>query len=408
MSSVYFARWILLPTGEILVNGGIAVDGNRIAAIGSRGRIRRSSGERIVNLGETLLLPGFVNMHTHLEEEVLRGIGREHQETFTSWLTKRSARLRGFAPNAVISRVRLAIRESLANGITSVVDTTRTDIPPLVLRDEPIRSWPVFEVAPADESAEKKVVAELERRMARTRPGGRPGIAPYALFSLAPKAHKKVIEAAKAQRYLWATHMAESSEELQAFSERAGDLFFSITRKREWHYDHSRHGPMHTAITGNLIPNHAICYHCNYVSGQELSLLAAKHVTVVVCPQYTEMQGHKPFPLDVALNRRINICLGTESSTSTRPLNLFDELYAIRRAYPHLQARQLIDWVTRNPARALGCSDCLGTLEEGKLADMIGVRFSHEPRGDLLEEMLESEPEVVFVMVDGEEVIEGY
>jgi 5-methylthioadenosine/S-adenosylhomocysteine deaminase len=407
MATVYFAKWVLLSNGEILENGAVKVEDNRITAVGPRGKLRRSSRDRIVNLSETLLIPGLINMHTHLEEGVLRGMHKGEDESFASWIARRRSNVAHAPPDALISTIRLGIREALANGITTLVDTSATDISALVLRDEPIRSWMIHEVHPDDDRGEEKIVATLRKRIDRSRREKNIGVGPYALFSLSPGRHKALIEMARDEGYLWASHMAESSEELQAFSEQTGELHANITRTRRWPYGKTERGSMYYAVTNNLIPNHGICYHCNYMSGQELSLLAAKSVSAVFCCHYNSVLGHKPFPLDVALNRGMNVCLGTESPESSGPMNLFDELYLLKTTYPHVPAARLISLATSNAAKALRCNE-LGTLEPGKLADIVGLRFPHDPREDVLEEMVVEELRVVLVIVDGEEVIVGY
>jgi cytosine/adenosine deaminase-related metal-dependent hydrolase len=167
-------------------------------------------------------------------------------------------------------------------------------------------------------------------------------------------------------------------------------------------------GPLHHAITGNLVPNHAVLFHCNYAGGHELALLSAKNVSVVVCPQYTQALGHKRLPLDVALSRKVTLCVGTESEAEAQSANLFDELHFLKRQYPHLPAQELLHWVTRNPARALRMQGGIGVLAGGAFADMIAVSFAHDPGEDILEELLEEQPIVRFVMVNGEEVIVDY
>ena len=85
METIYFAKWILLDSGELLLNGAISVSENQISAVGPRSKVRRGQKDRIVNLGDSLILPGFINMHTHLEESVLRGVQKDPDETFTTW-----------------------------------------------------------------------------------------------------------------------------------------------------------------------------------------------------------------------------------------------------------------------------------------------------------------------------------
>lgn len=405
MATVYYARWILLEDGSLLERGALAVDGNRITAIGSRGGVKRQRGDRMVNLGDVLLLPGLINLHTHLEEGVFRGIGTSVDEPFVSRLTKKSRRLRQAAPAAVRSAVRLGARELLTNGVTTVFDTSQLGLSSAVLADEPLRAWVHHEIHPLFGESDLDGITAAQKHLSDVARHVGTAVGPYALFSLTPSAHRRTIHLSRELSSLWACHIAESAEEVQAFSEQAGDLYFQICRRGEWPYGDNSPGPMYYAITNSLIPNGAICFHCNYATGHDLALLAAKQVSVVIGMSYTEVLGHKPFPVDTALRRGVRVCVGTESVAETPLLSLFDELFRLRQYYRHLPAVELLKWVTRNPAFALGMGRELGALAPGRLADIIGVRVPHSPRQDVLEELLVEEPAVNLVIVDGEEVI---
>ena len=408
MTSVYFARWLLLDTGEVIENGAIAVAGNLIAGVGPRSKIKRSGGDRIVNLGEALVLPGLINLHTHLEECAVRGALPQPDETLASFSAKKNARVK-LAPEELLrAGIRLEVRELLSKGITTLFDSSRLGYSAKVLAGEPVRSWVAREIHTEDLPREEMAGDFLRAHSTSNDSLGGQAIGPHALYSLSPAAQRTVQEYAAAKNYLWAAHIAESAEELQAFSEHTGDLYFYITRKKPWPFGETTLGPMHTALTANLIPNGAICFHCNYASGHELSLLAAKRASVVHCFQYSEMLGHKRFPLEVALNRRVQICLGTEGIAPVGQMSLFDELFALKNAYPHIGAAEMLRWVTQNAANALRAGSRLGSLTEGKLADLIAVRFAHDPKEDVLEELLLSEGEMALVMVDGQEVIADY
>ena len=407
MATIYYAKWILLSTGEILQNGAISVEGCRIASIGSRSRIKRRSSDHIVNVGDLFLLPGLINMHIHLDEGAVRGIPKDPEETFASWITKKNSRLKQASPETQQTTIRLGARELLSHGITTVVDSSRSGISAPVLRNEPIRLCVIHEVHPDDAIQEEAVINTLETRIALNEKSYRTGVGPYALFSLSPQHHRDVIKLASQNKLLWASHLAESSEELQAFSEQTGDLYFHITRKKEWPYGKTR-GPMNTALANDLVPDNAVLFHCNYVNGQELEQLAAKNVSIVQCFQYTSALGHKMFPLDVARNRGISLCVGTESIVYSESMDLLDELYLAKRSYPHIPAGEMIRWVTSNAAHALGAGDILGNLDEGKLADIIGVHIQHDIGDDLLEQLILGESEVRLVIVNGEEVIADY
>ena len=408
MATAYFSRWLLLDTGDVCENGAVVVDGNRIASVGHRSAVKRSSEDRLVNLGNTLLMPGLVDMHTHLEECVVRGTFKAPEETFASFSVKKNARVRQTPAEAVRAGIKLEVRELLTAGITAVLDSSRFGHSAAVLSGEPIRSWVVHE-AQADDLPQDEVAAEALAALARSpQPGVGAGIGPHTLFSLSPHTQRRVIELASANGWLWASHVAESAEELQAFSERAGDLYFTITRKKPWPFGETIMGSAHFALTNNLVPNNGICFHCNYASTHELSLLAAKRAPVVLCYQYSEELGHKRFPLEVALNRGVCLCLGTEGVMPAGETSMLDELFAVKQVYPHIPAAQMLRWVTANPATALKMGHELGSLTQGKLADMIAVRFPHDPKEDILEELLLSDVEMALVMVDGQELIADY
>jgi cytosine/adenosine deaminase-related metal-dependent hydrolase len=408
MATIFFAKWVLLPSFEILHNAAVSVENGRILSAGPRSWAQRSGNDRIVNLGDLFLLPGLINIHTHLEENALRDMPKAETETFASWSAKRTTRLRQLPDTNVENAVRLGTRELLSHGITTVADSSRRGISPKVLSLEPIRSFVFHEANPDNIEEEEKLLSVLSERINAQSPKIKTGVGPYAVYSLSPGAHVKLVEFGRRNGYLWASHVAESSEELQAFSDQTGDLFFQITRRKPWPFGKVTRGSMDFALSENLIPRHAICFHCNYVNGAEFERLAELEASVVLCFQYSSEASHKAFPLDVALKRGVVLCAATESLSCERPMNLFDELFCARRRYPHVPASEMIRWITVNPARALGAASQIGSLGQGMRADIIGLRFPQNPGAFLLDELIIGEPEVRLVIVDGEEIIADY
>jgi 5-methylthioadenosine/S-adenosylhomocysteine deaminase len=410
MGIVYFARWILLHSGEILQNGALTIDGNSITFIGPRSKARKNANDQIINLGDTLLLPGLINIHTHLEEAITRGIPKNSDETFAAWSAKKYSRINQYSKEQIRSSIRLAIRELLSNGVTSVVDSSRFGHSEDILNDELIRAWIIHEFHPLDASLENEQATQfIEQRMSRPiRQQLKKGIGPYALFSVSPEIQNRFVTYSSHNQIPWMAHVAESAEELQAFTEKKGDLFFQITRKRPWPFGETPLGSLHFALEHKLIPQKGICLHCNYAGASELSRLADIDATIGHCPGYTESMGHKQLPIDVVMKRSVRLCIGTEGDSVPGALNLFDELFMLKQQYPHIPSHEMVKWVTQNPADALGVGDRLGSISEGKYADIIGVRFAYDESRNVLDEMLMSDIEIVMVMVDGQEVIVNY
>ena len=69
----------------------------------------------------------------------------------------------------------------------------------------------------------------------------------------------------------------------------------------------------------------------------------------------------------------MRVAIGTDSLASVEDLNPFAELAEVRRLAPHVPAAQLLASATRHGAVALGFGDDYGTIEPGKLADLIAV-----------------------------------
>jgi len=402
MNTVYFAKYILLGNGEVLHNGAVAVCGGVIVDVGLRGAVRRARDERVVNLGDMLLLPGFINMHTHLEEGPVRGFKKEPDETFAAWSNKKYSRMRQLVPEQINASIRLYAREMVSQGITTVVDSARTGFSAQVLAEEPVRSVIIREIA--DEEFRSEGVKQVDGWL-KDGAAFKYGIGPHAIYSMKPQEHRRIIEYTYDTGCLWACHLAESAEELQAFCEHSGDFFFNLTRKRPWPAGKSRLGPVQYALTKNLIPSYAILFHCNYVNSYELALLAAKRAFVTICYRYGVDMEHKSFPIEVARNRGVQICLGTEGAMPAGEVNILEELYQLKMAYPQISAAEMLGWATKNPAAALRMSDKLGSITPGKYADITGIRFSCESSDDILESLLTSDPDVAFVMIGGEEVI---
>src|SRR4030095_10467956 len=68
MSTIYSARWVVPGLAAPIENGAVAVGGERIAGVGPRAEIVEQFPEfKVESFGEAIILPGLVNLHTHLE-----------------------------------------------------------------------------------------------------------------------------------------------------------------------------------------------------------------------------------------------------------------------------------------------------------------------------------------------------
>ncbi|MEO8449837.1 MAG: amidohydrolase family protein [Gemmatimonadota bacterium] len=98
------ARMLDVSSGQLVANPVIVVQGNRIIALGQAGA---PPDAKVVDLGDVTLLPGFIDLHTHLSSEISAG-------SFTESVTRTMADYAFAAANNA--------RKTVAAGFTTVRD----------------------------------------------------------------------------------------------------------------------------------------------------------------------------------------------------------------------------------------------------------------------------------------------
>ena len=403
-TTVYFARWLLMPDYSIVEQGAVVVTNGFITDAGPRGSVRRTSRDRLVNLGQLLLMPGLINMHTHLEQGVARGRIDPAQSDSVTLSGDRIRAVLEASDEAIETAVNLNIRESLSSGITTIVDTWSRPAARTAHYKSPARIIPLQQLDPLHIGDEFPCIANTAWAPAENEAPYTSGIAPYALWSFSPANHRHINRQCLEQKRLWSIHIAETPDELMAFGEHSGPIFHAVNTMKPWSFE-GGHDPLRTAATESLLPEGAILLHCTYADGDLLNTIAAKNISITICPQYAAMLSLRDFPLETALSRGVNICIGTEAPIAPFTTNLFDELYELKCTNPQIPASELLRCVTTNPARALHREGELGVLAPGACADIIGLKISHEEGADILEELLMEEPRTSFVMAKGIEII---
>ena len=86
MKNLFLADWIAPVSGPLLADAAMLTDGQRIADIGARSDLlARHRSVPVTDLGKSLILPGLVNAHTHLELSAAIP-GESPRDGFTGWL----------------------------------------------------------------------------------------------------------------------------------------------------------------------------------------------------------------------------------------------------------------------------------------------------------------------------------
>ncbi|MCC6223834.1 MAG: amidohydrolase family protein [Thermoleophilia bacterium] len=370
---VYSADWVLPVSGPPIAGGGVAVRDGRIVAVGLAAEL---DGERRDEAGG-VIVPGFVNAHTHLEYAVYAGFGDGLE--FGDWLRVHVERKRLLDWEATVAIARAGAAACLAGGVTTAADASFSGAAAVAADELGLRAIVHLEVFGAD-------AGELSTRFERNRerierclsPRVRLGVSPHAPAT----ASTELYVASLALGLPVATHLAESPAERDWLVHGTGPwaAFAELLPPPP-----GETGIRMLARAGALSPAVSAA-HCVHVDDEEIELLACHGVSVVHCPRSNALLGCGIAPLRRLREAGLRVGLGTDSPASTPSFDVFEEMRAailLARAGSGragaLSAAEALRLATLGSAEALGLSAELGSLEPGKRADLAVVSLAGSP-----------------------------
>lgn len=407
MTTAIRAKYVATTGGTVLENAAIVVQSDgRIGAVAAHGD-RSDTGDRTIDLGDVLILPGLVNAHTHLE---LTALGQlPPPASLVDWILSLRSRAMAelTAPPRIADSIARGIRDCLRFGVTAVGDIT---LNPAVTRPalnaSPLRGVSFGEVlgmAGRSAQAEGRIAAAVAG--AFDRDDLRAGIEPHAPYSLDLAGYRRCLEEARRHDLPLATHLAETRDEAEFLARHTGEFRRLWDALGGWEEGVSRAagGPIFAMNQLGLLHHEpaSVLAHVNYVDDEELAILAGGRASVVYCPRTHAYFAHPPHRFEDMLAAGINVAVGTDSAASSPDLNLMEDLRLIHRTYPGVPVETLLEMGTIRGARALGMADRVGTIEVGKRADFCAFAVTTR---DPLREVLETDVLPEGVWIGGQQV----
>jgi 5-methylthioadenosine/S-adenosylhomocysteine deaminase len=360
---VISADWVVPVEGPPIRDGAVAIEEGSIAAVGPGEELGR--GDRFP---DAVILPGFVNAHSHLEYAMYAGFG--DGLSFGPWILihiERKARI-GLSEMEAIARIGAA--NCLRSGITTVGDCSFSGAAVHACAQLGLRAIVYLEVFGNETSQldgrflenRARVEDDLSERV-------RLGISPHAPYSCSPDVYAACLELGLPL----ATHLNESADELEWLTTGAGP----------WETLAAQLPPplgesgIRALARRHLLSPRMVAAHCVKVDAEEIALLAHNDVAVVHCPRSNAVLGCGVAPLADLRAAGIRVGLGTDSPASAPSFDMFDEmraaLYATRAREERpdaLSAADALELATLGSARALGLENEVGSLVPGKHADL--------------------------------------
>lgn len=417
------ARYVLPISAEPFENGAVAVENDKIAAVDTIEKLFEKFPEaKREHFSEAVIMPGFVNAHSHLEITAMRGFLDDVEEDFYSWLIKLTkTRSEKLDEEDIKISAMLGAVEGARGGVTCFGDIGRMGKAGFeALKITGLRGvlFQETEFSPDNKTAEtdfEKIkekfleLKETETNLVKI------GISPHAPYTVSRKLFEKIAAYALAENIKITIHAAESAEEHELMINGTG-FFAGIYKKFGFEWHSPKLSSVEYLDEIGVLQAKPLLAHCVKVSDSDIELIKRSDSRIAHCPKSNAKFGHGIAPLEKFLDAKIKIGFGSDSVASNNVCDILEEarfavLWArnLNDRKRFLNAAEIIETATLGSAKSLGLENEIGTLEAGKQADLIVVSLDEPaqmPVNDIYSALLfaSNARDVRLTMVAGREI----
>lgn len=380
---------------DVFEAGTVACDTNRITYVGPVQDFLITPEDHIIDLAGRLVLPGLVNVHTHVAMTYQRGLVED--VTPQQWFARTAALEAQMSEEDLYWSALLGCYEMIRNGITCVADRfSHMEVVGNAVATSGLRAVLGPSLYDLGRQASLSAAIALVKHW---------GSSPENRIScgLAPVAPDVV--------------SSELLRDIRAAADKLGARIFIHVAQTQHELDEVRRRGFEGSVQylhalGFLRPD-VVAAHCLYLAETEIAMLAETGTKVAHCPTSNAKIEARVAPVGALLAHGVEVGLGTDCASCNNTMDLFEEMKvaALLLKVAHGQptshpADAILRMATRTAARVLGLEAQVGSLEVGKRADIItldrrGLHFY--PRNNLFADLVYSAKgaDVRDVFVDG-------
>ncbi len=350
-----------------LENASIAIDKCYIIAIGSSFDItKKYSGKKIIDAENSLIMPGFVNCHTHAAMTCFRGIADDLE--LMDWLNNYifPAEAKNVNENLAYWGTMLACAEMIKSGTTTFKDmyifedeTARAakEVGMRCLVGEVLFDFPSPNLkTPAEGLAYTRMLLEKWK----SDPLVNIIVEPHALYTCAPSlltAAKKLADEFNAPMGI---HLLENKEEREQLKDKFGKSAVAFLKDIGY------------------LDDKFIAFHCVCLSDDDINLFAQHDCKIVHNPASNMKLASGIAPVPDMLKAGVTVGLGTDGCASNNNLDMIKDMSLAAKLHKVawldptvMDAKTVVRLATIEGAKVLGMEKLIGSLEVGKKADII-------------------------------------
>jgi cytosine/adenosine deaminase-related metal-dependent hydrolase len=394
---IFSAKFLVDCDSKPIDRGGLLIDQGQILALGTLKELKKQApSAEVYDFGESVILPLFVNAHTHLELSSFPDWARAANASFTGqdfvdWILNLIAIKRQIKTPQVAASLAHGINLAINSGTGVIADILSYPELHNHYRDRLINGFCFLETLGQSPEIINSSRLQLQRVLAEFDAGlVNRGLSPHSPYTLSAEYLSAIYQWCRADGLRCSTHLAESEEEVDFICNGKGAFIDKFYPSIGW----EKFIPQGTGLSpaeylqrqGGLF-SHNLLVHGVHLSAKDIQLLADNHMFLAFCPRSNATLHVGKAPAAALIKAGVQLALGTDSLASNSSLSLWDEM-----AFAHswfegaLDAPTLLYMATLGGAKALGLEANHGSLATGKRADFQIVEL---PQGLAKNELLD-------------------
>jgi 5-methylthioadenosine/S-adenosylhomocysteine deaminase len=377
MSTMSFAEQavdILLINAHILTmdakltqypQGFIAIKGNEIVGLGPQSQSKQFTADKTLDVDGDIVLPGFINTHTHVSMTLFRSLGDDVNDRLHGYIFPLEKEF--VSREMVYLGAELGNLEMLKGGVTTYADMYYFEDEVAKAVDQigmrAVLGQTVIKYPQADAKTPKEGITYAENFIKKYlhHPRITPAFAPHAPYTNSTEDLQKIAKLSLFYNVPVLTHLAESKREQTEIAQRSDGLSPIAYLDKIG------------VLNSNLVGAHVILANENDIA------LLKKHDVGVAHNISANIKSAKGVaPVVEMLKQGVDVGLGTDGPMSGNTISLIDELSQVAKVHKLwnkdrsvMAAVDVIKMATIGSAKVLNLDDKIGSLEIGKLADII-------------------------------------
>ncbi len=371
------ARWIIPVAIPAIDDGSLVVADGRIVDIGRRPDILNKYQGIAECRYDSVLMPGLVNAHMHLELSHVQDIVRPPADNrFTDWISELLKKRQEATEDRslVVGAITAALSDQYASGVALVADIGNEFFPEL--SGERADGWPELLRMLEFLAPNRQALLTAKEKIANL-PDCQP-ICVHAPYSSGPDLLVFAKERCRHLGHLFSVHAAESAAELEFLRSGTGCFRDFLEQRKSWDgtFSFAEQGFEGTIFYFDhlgVLDETTLLVHAVHVSQLEVLLVAERGAHICLCPGSNRFLGVGRAPVEQMLVAGIIPALGTDSPASNSTIDLWHEMQLLAAEHSQVTHESILAMATLGGAQAFRRADDYGSLTPGRMSQILRV-----------------------------------